>query len=293
MPLHKIAVLMACHNRKQKTLSCLRSVFAQKADVTIHVILVDDGSSDGTGDAVAREFPAVRILKGSGKLYWNRSIHLAFKTAMKEGYDYYLWLNDDTLLYADAIQHLTNEIRKLEIQYGKAIILVGSTMDPLTGTVTYGGVRRVSKWHPDRTKIIEPSLIESISCDTFNGNCVLIADAAARLTGNLDWRFAHAAGDNDYGLRAKKKGVGVFVAPGFIGECSRNESRGTWLDASLPLLVRIKKKESRKGLPFMSQFIYCVRHAGPLGVFIAFLPYLRLLRTHVEYRLAKKNKAKP
>jgi GT2 family glycosyltransferase len=289
----KIAILMACHNRKQKTLACLRAVFSQKADVNIQVILLDDGSTDGTGADVACEFPTVSIIKGNGNLYWNKGMHLAFETAMKEGYDYYMWLNDDTLLYTDALQNLTKEIQKLEMQIGKAVILVGSTIDPLTGTLSYGGSRRVSKWHPDRSKIIDPSPIESIPCDTFNGNCVLIADAAARITGNLDWRFAHAMGDNDYGLRAKKKGVAVFVAPGFIGKCSRNESRNTWLDASLPLLVRLKKKESRKGLPFMSQFIYCVRHAGLLGVFIAFLPYLNLLRTHVEYRLTKKNITRP
>ena len=52
---YKIATLLTCHNRKEKTLKCLNSITAQhipKQVGKIDVFLVDDGSTDGTSEAV-------------------------------------------------------------------------------------------------------------------------------------------------------------------------------------------------------------------------------------------------
>jgi GT2 family glycosyltransferase len=281
--LHNIAVLIACHNRKEKTFSCLRAVFSQKAEANIHVILVDDGSSDGTAEAVGREFPAVRIIRGSGNLYWNRSMHIAFKTALEGQYDNYLWLNDDTVLYPTALGRLLKETSELQSSHGNAIIIAGSTVDSITGKLTYGGVKRTSTWHPGRFELIQPLSTKPVPCDTINGNCVLISHAAAQKVGNLDWHFIHAIGDFDYGLRAKKKGVPVFVSTGFVGVCSHNPEIGTWQDPSLSLMTRLRKKESPKGLPFFPWLRFCVRHGGIAGIIASFLPYVNLVKSHIKY----------
>ena len=44
--MNKIAAILTCHNRKEKTLACLHSLFSIIS--TIDVFLVDDGSTDGT-----------------------------------------------------------------------------------------------------------------------------------------------------------------------------------------------------------------------------------------------------
>jgi len=68
-----IAVLITCFNRKAKTLESLRLLFAQDLppDVSLQVYLVDDGSTDGTGEAIAQTYPQVTILSGTGSLFWN------------------------------------------------------------------------------------------------------------------------------------------------------------------------------------------------------------------------------
>ena len=93
-----IAVLMTCHNRVNSTLECLAHLYEQTAldRVVLSVYLVDDGSSDGTGEQVHERFPDVNVLKGDGSLFWNGGMHRAFGEALKVGFDYYLWLNDDT-----------------------------------------------------------------------------------------------------------------------------------------------------------------------------------------------------
>jgi len=54
-------VVLAC-NRREDTLECLRSL-ARITDPIPTVILVDNGSSDGTADAVKMEFPGSSSLK--------------------------------------------------------------------------------------------------------------------------------------------------------------------------------------------------------------------------------------
>ena len=91
---HKsLAVIMACHNRRESTLSCLTALKNQKLpdNVSVEVYLLDDGSSDGTSEAVHSKFPDVQILQGDGTLFWNRGMHRSFSAAIRKGFDYY-WM---------------------------------------------------------------------------------------------------------------------------------------------------------------------------------------------------------
>ena len=113
----KIAVLLTCHNRKKKTLQCLNALNIQEGlevDYNIEVFLVDDGSFDGTAEAIVACFPNVHIIQGNGNLYWNQGMRLAWDTAAKtKDYDFYLWLNDDTILDKDAIINLIDILKYL------------------------------------------------------------------------------------------------------------------------------------------------------------------------------------
>lgn len=79
-----IAVLLTCHNRREKTLSCLQSLFGatMPEGYKTEVFLVDDGSTDGTGEAVEKCFPQVTVIQGDGNLYWNKGMNLAWKNAV-------------------------------------------------------------------------------------------------------------------------------------------------------------------------------------------------------------------
>src|SRR5437879_10926345 len=64
--------------------------------------------------------------------------------------------------------------------------------------------------------------VSYIDCDTMNGNCVLIQRSVVPRLGNLDHHFTHSMPDLDYGLRAKRAGCSVSVAPGYVGDCVTN-----------------------------------------------------------------------
>jgi GT2 family glycosyltransferase len=272
-PTHpKLAILLTCYNRREQTLACLQRLSEQS--ICGDIYLVDDGSSDGTAEAVARNYPQVKLLRGDGNLYWVGGMHLAFGAAMQQAYDYYLWLNDDTLLVADAISILLQTHSRLAQQGDASAIVAGSVQDPRNGRLTYGGRRRPQRWFSRKFEPVLPSQ-EPQRCDTMQGNIVLIPHSVTERIGNVDPVFIHNFGDLDYGLRAVKSGCSVWIAPGFLGSCAQNSVRGSWADTSLSVLDRLRKVIQVKAFPPKVWTIYLKRHSGPFWMLFWFLPYIR------------------
>src|SRR5437867_1819294 len=186
----RLAVLLTCHNRKSRTLDCIRQVLVQAGEgiFRVSVILVDDGSTDGTSQAVQEQFPEVEVLRGSGNLYWSRGMRTAFACARSRNFDFYLLLNDDTRFYHDAISRLLDTYHLVTRNGRGDAIIVGSTMNPSSGTLSYGGWRRISRINPADCRKVEPG-DKPNRCDTMNGNCVLIPNEVAERVGNLDAEF--------------------------------------------------------------------------------------------------------
>ena len=213
---HVIA-LIACHNRRDRTVACLRSLFAQEASGhELEAILVDDGSSDGTADAARAISDKVEVVRADGSLYWAGAMALAERHAKTREPDYVLWLNDDVVLYPSALVTLL-EARDVSAERR---IVVGAVVDPETGVPTYGGADRVD-WHPMRFRLVAPDRGIPRSTTTFNGNVALVPRPVYLDVGGIDGSFAHAYADFDYGLRARALGIESVVARSAVGTCSR------------------------------------------------------------------------
>jgi GT2 family glycosyltransferase len=259
----RIAALLTCYNRRETTLACLRALYAQTAlaRVELSTYLVDDASPDGTGDAVRREFPQVTVIQGDGQRFWCGGMRLAWGEALKGGYDHYLWLNDDTLLYPDALERVLSTAEGRRQREGEDVIAVGTTQDPVTRKTTYGGMRKRAGLFVEFA-LVEPSS-EPVRCDTFCGNCVLVPASIAARVGNLSDSFKHQLGDFDYGLRADALGIRCWVAPGHVGSCSGHDIEGSHLDATLPLRDRARLMARPAGPPPPSEWmVFIRRHAG-------------------------------
>ncbi len=276
--MQSIAVLITCHNRREKTLACLDALFGSDPlfDARLEVFLVDDGSKDGTSDAIKARYPSVHIIAGDGNLFWCGGMRVAFTVAMELGFDYYLWLNDDTILYPTAIKKLLITSRDLQARLGKGCIVVGSTQDVQDGRHTYGGEIRQLKWKPLSFKLVTPRDVP-VECETMDGNCVLIPCAIPQVLGNLGEEFIHAMGDFDYGLRARKSGFSIWVMPGFAGTCSTNTVNGSLHDPRLSFTQRLRKMLQPKGLPTSSWRVFAQRHAGFFWPIFWLWPYAKVM----------------
>lgn len=270
----KLAVIMTCYNRRNTTLKCLNTLYQQKNDFDVY--LTDDGSSDGTAESIKAEYPKVKIIQGSGNLFWAGGMRLAFGEAIKNQYDYYLWLNDDTFLEANALNKLLQTHQDLTDNDYPNSIVVGSTKDPITGKATYGGAVKSKKWYSNKFDFLEPSS-DVQKCDAMYGNCVLIPHNVSAKVGNIDTVFIHSLGDLDYALRARKLGCQIWVAPEYVGTCSKNSIRNSWVDTNLTVLERLQKVLQIKGFPLKPWTVFCSRHSGALWIFYWFLPYIRAI----------------
>jgi GT2 family glycosyltransferase len=273
----RIAALLTCHNRREKTLACLAALYVARdrnPGLGLRVYLTDDASTDGTADAVRAFDPEIQVIHGLGDLYWNRGMVAAWRAALDSGerYDAFLLLNDDTLIDPEALEVLLRTAETVDT----TAIVVGAVRDPQSGELAYGGVRRTSRWHPGRTVRL-PVSTEPQDADTFNANCVLVPAGCVERIGTLDPVFRHAMGDFDYGLRAREAGMRVVVAPHTVGACARNEMTGSWRDRNLSMRERLRLLNSPKGLPYREWQEYLRRHGAPLPWLLAAAPLVSVI----------------
>lgn len=265
-----IAVLITCYNRRRKTVICLQNLYqcALPPGHTLSVFLVDDSSTDGTSAAVKEKFQDVNLIQGNGSLYWNRGMHKAWQVAKSTNdFDYYLWLNDDTMLMPYA---LTEMLDCAEAKDNKAIVC-GAICSATTKLFTYGGRTK-------KGEVILPGN-ELPYCELINGNCVLVSKTVCDAVGILDPVYPHAIGDHEYGLRALKNGFQSITTRSFIGYCEKNDLLPLWQYSNVPLKRRLKVLYSPLGNshPYYF-FIYERKYYGiPTAVKHFFTIHLRVL----------------
>jgi len=262
MPFMKIAVLLTTYNRKQKTLACLQSLQDQKlpAGVKLEVFLTDDASADGTAEEVKKAYPDTHVFHGTGSLFWAGGMRFTWQQAIKHRPDYYLLLNDDTVLDENAISILLSSSSD-QLHENIPAICIGSTCDNNSGQISYGGWKLQAKgrWKSSRIH----SFTSYLDCDFGNANIMLVPHAVVEEIGILASHFTHSLADYDYTLKAKRAGFRVQVAPGFLGSCIDDHGRN-WKSYNTTLKERISYLKSPKGLAY-KEYLYFIKDHFPMS----------------------------
>jgi GT2 family glycosyltransferase len=249
----KIAVLLATFNRREKTLSCLRQLFEQvlPSDGEIEVFITDDASTDGTPAALEANYPSVHLLEGSGSLFWAGGMRNSWTEALKSDFDYYLLLNDDTLLKSAALYRLINYACK-----HTGAICIGSTADS-SGKISYGGRKLYNRHKVQSFSVYSDT--ELLECDMANANIMLVPRAVVKSVGILSGSYTHSIADFDYTIRAKKAGFHSYVVPGISGYCIDDHGHN-WRSSKVSLADRIKYLKSPKGLAYKEYLHFIWQH---------------------------------
>lgn len=243
----QIAVLMTCFNRRDITIRCLNQLFLLNKNIA--VFLVDDNSTDGTSAAISIQFPQVNIIQGNGNLFWSRGMHLGWEYASKNDYDYYIWLNDDTLLDENCFIELF-QCSKIA---NESAIITGIVQSQDNTQTLYGGTNQ-------KKKLLLPNgTMQDVT--NMNGNIVLVPKSVFKILGNLDPVFHHDLGDVDYGLRAKKNNINVFTTRVAIGSGEANSFCRVRLWNST-IVKRFKKLYSPLGNHPLINFYFRRKHFG-------------------------------
>ena len=268
-----VYILMTCHNRKEKTLECIRTLYDKR--LNMRFVVVDDGSTDGTGQAIEEfarsEGLKIRILQGNGNLYWAGGMRKAMDYVLRQdiGKAYVVLVNDDVRFFPGAIEKMM--LRSKE----KGDAAVAGAVQSTRGDLSYGGVqydrKRVSP------KFLGIADADSYPCDTANCNCLLLPYFIFNDCGSFDRHFVHSMADYDYGFKINRLGYRIWSTDFFVGICDDNPVKNTWRDASLNRLERIKLKESPKGLPFLEWFYFINKNFGLVqALWHSITPYLKI-----------------
>lgn len=258
--MNKIAILLTCYNRKDKTINCLTSMYKAlelyTVEMTFDVFLVDDGCTDGTSDAIKELFSNINVISGSGNLFWSGGMILAWETALMqdEKYDAFLLLNDDVILFEDFFTSLLVSHEFCLKEYNQSGIYVSSTKDMVSSKISYGGTLITHRGVRIKSNLVKPS-DTPIVCTMANANILMVTKSVVEKIGILDKKYNHQFADFDYTLVASKKRIPVLVCPGFGGYCADDHGKD-WLEPGSSLEKRINFLYSPLGLSYNDQIYY-------------------------------------
>jgi GT2 family glycosyltransferase len=206
-----IAVLVASYNRKEITLRSLEALKVAAEGMNCDIYLLDDASSDGTADSVREKFPSIRIISGTGYLYWAKSMRLAWDVASQsKDYDFYLWFNDDLILKQDAFKTILSDYFKT------GGVLVGACSEDSTETKCSYGVSDI------KDQKIVPNGVPQRGMGWFNGNFVLVPRDVYLRIGAISSEYSHARADYDYAERLHLDGIPFYCTSRYVGFCKND-----------------------------------------------------------------------
>ena len=259
----RTAILVACHNRREKTLRFLDSLVTQAAypKLLIDIYLLDDGSTDGTAEAVKAAYPFVTILTGDGNLWWVGAMVKLWKYAIaQKTYDLFLLVNDDIILFENALEKLLSVYGKIDKE---GVTLIGSTKDPKSGNWTYGGHNLKNIKHTPYYPV-KPDEVKLLPIQLGHANFFLTDAATVKKIGIFTDAYKHKYADFDYTLTAHKAGLDVLIAPGYYAWCEfdhgNNSHLGRWLSGNHSLKERIKFLYKPNGLAYKEYLHYAKKH---------------------------------
>ncbi|MEZ5072888.1 MAG: glycosyltransferase family 2 protein, partial [Bacteroidales bacterium] len=216
-----VAILLAVFNHLDATRTCLESLEKVCADTgythaKYQVVLIDDGSTDGTSEWVRQHHPTVHLLRGDGNLWWSGGINRGAEYAMETlGADYLLLWNNDVQPdpgYFRALDALIPESGDRVI-LGSKVLWVGTDE-----TVwSYGGIfdsRTGKKYLIGYGEKDSSAFSEPREVDWLPGMGTLVPVPVVRQIGVWDEKnFPQYHGDSDYTFRARTAGFPVRVYP--------------------------------------------------------------------------------
>ncbi|MFN0277730.1 MAG: glycosyltransferase family 2 protein [Pyrinomonadaceae bacterium] len=219
----KTALVIPVHNRRETTLQGLRSLSRiDKSGLDVRIFVVDDGSTDGTSDAIRGKFPEVEIIQGDGTLHYAAGTNRGIETALKWNPEFIVIMNDDAVFHEQFLQRLIQTAQRNPHSVVGALLLLWNEPHKV---FQVGFEWRTLKggWHvpEDLTAFSVPRA--RFEVENIVGNCVLLPVEAIRECGLMDEKhFPHGWGDAQYTTKMRKMGWKLLVNPRSLVWCEPN-----------------------------------------------------------------------
>lgn len=211
--INNLYIIIPVHNRINITKKCLMSLLNQN-DENFKIIVVDDGSNDGTSNMISELFPEVIVLKGDGNLWWSGATNMGIRFALNLNADYILCLNDDLVVRENFIK----DIKYWSNRYPES--LFGSiSVNIENEEIIYAGTKFI--WKTGKSIDLQKDEVnkkienkELITTDNYVGRGLLIPSKVFKEVGLFDEKgFPQSGADQDLTFKIGKKGYKIYINP--------------------------------------------------------------------------------
>lgn len=190
-------IVIPVHNRKAHTLHCLAGLRWCMDLPDWKVVVVDDGSNDGTSEEVAIQFPQVDLVFGDGNLYWTGGILKGMRRGIELGATAFVWLNDDTETSEASLRRLSKRVDSHPNE------MVGASPWVNESPMAFSSLRGIG---------VAANPGERQKVDVLAGFLVAFSIAVVRKIGLPDAEgYPHYAGDSEYTRRAQNSGIELWL----------------------------------------------------------------------------------
>ncbi|UCH62336.1 MAG: glycosyltransferase family 2 protein [Fidelibacterota bacterium] len=209
----RIVIIVLNWNGREITLQCLRSLERLKYG-NYATILVDNGSRDGSVEAVSTDFPQVKVLSLPVNLGFAGGNNAGLEVALQQNPDWIMFLNNDTEVAPDLLTALTSGIKRFpdgavfgpKIYYGEEEDLIwyaGGEMNLPLGRLRHRGIRERDQGQYNQAG----------PTDFVSGCCLLIRADLVRQLGGFDPSYVMYTEDADLCYRVRQLGFSCYYLP--------------------------------------------------------------------------------
>lgn len=193
-------IVIPVHNRKVTTLNCLSHLQATGDLDNYQLVIVDDGSTDGTAEAIMAQYSDITILTGDGNLWWTGGIAMGMDYAHAQGAEFIIWLNDDCLPEPGTLDQLVAHMEAHPDSLAAPTCYAGS----LDGEAQHNGFQGRRGCNATQGEILE--------VNGLSGWCAAMPASVVERVGlpNIK-RFPHYSGDDIYTLQVTKAGYRAYL----------------------------------------------------------------------------------
>lgn len=283
----RVEIVIPVHDRRDTTLQALRSLSrVDTSGLQVHIIIVDDGSTDGTSESIRSQFPEVEIIHGDGTLHYAAGTNRGIAAALEREVDFIVTANDDTIFHEQFLQGLVNTARENPRSVVGALLLLWNEPHRVFQVDFRWNTWR-GGWQQSEDLTVADYPDRPFEVEGLAGNCVLIPVDAIRECGTMDEaRFPHGWGDIQYFVRMRKMGWRLMVDPTARVWCEPNTYPPPLMTLPARRVFDILFRDRRHPLNLHRQFIARWESApGRLSALAAFSIYLLRLPLRASGKL--------
>jgi len=209
----KVTVVLVNINQKRDTLECIESLYKTNYK-DLEVILVDNGSKDGSPEAIESQFPEVLVIRTYDNLGFTVANNIGISEALRRGAEYLLILNNDTIVDEHVIEELLAPMKR-DFSVGMTVLKMYFYDRPRVISFAGGWVDRNSGQcvslgygEPDHGQFNT-----QLECGFAPGCGVLVRKGVLEAVGMFWSPYFIYYEDVEWSVRARDKGYRIIYVP--------------------------------------------------------------------------------